>query len=138
MPTNRRLRDHWKRWNIPLNEERELGRFRNRLSTALLNEFAKHPLAARFAEIDDRFAFEIGMPCHRDRERSVWLIGESGEQFQGSRLQQSIEESEDLVSVVDTIQALFWAVEEVNPDFLHEIVQGVNWPSKLVLQSITE
>lgn len=121
----------YRRWNIPLDREKEFEKFKNRLLTAIDISVGQYILLR--LSISKKFALQIG---HRQPVRSVTgmklvhqqLAGTKdffGKSFVETDVYRGIESAPDEQALIFSLQCLFWLLEESKCARLDKLVQAV-------------
>ncbi len=126
MVNQERCESFYNRWHIQLDDaEREFTRFKHRLVAVLSDQLSVSTLTA--SAFNDRFCFLLGVQPAHDWNSLVdnFDLSSKMANFRKLGIHRSIEESENLTEIAEVLQVLFWALEEVAPDLLDSIVEGV-------------
>ena len=126
-----RIMHFYKRWNIPLDREEELEKFKNRLLAAF--DFSIGKYITERPSISKKFAFTIG---HRQPVRSVTGLKLTyqrmeetgsifGASFSETKVYHGIVSAPDEQSLIFALQCLFWILEEQKYAKLETLVQAV-------------
>ncbi len=126
-----RMTNFYKRWDIPLDREKEFEKFKNRLLTAIDISVGNFILLRRF--ISENYALRIGLKQPVRSVTGMKLVSQRiakttaglGESFAETDVYRGIESALDEQSLIFSLQCLFWELEEHKCPKLDKLVQLV-------------
>jgi tetratricopeptide (TPR) repeat protein len=125
LSTDKRLTAFRKRWNIHLNDQEELWRFKNRVIEALSSQFYPYTYHDAIQRADEHFVLLLGAGPRMRSALSMPEFTIDLAAFDRSCIRQSIGQAATLTEVIEAIQALFWALEDTAPQHLDRAADAV-------------